>query len=299
MHGNWNGKVIVITGASSGFGKGVAWRFAKAGASVVLAARRGMLLDDLRKECEALGGQALAVETDVGNEADMTALMVHALDAFGRVDAWINNAGVGSIGRFEEIPLADQVKVIQTDLVGTMFGCHLALRQFRSQGHGILINVASALGKLPAPYFAAYTAAKHGVVGLSAAIRQELRENKLDNIHVCTVMPMAMDTPFFEHAGNYTGRKAVPVPPLYDPRQVIDAIFRLASEPEDEIIVGSAGKVMDFAHDLVSTLTEHVLGRTTHHEQMEKAPPAPVTPGAVHRPVPQGTDVSGGLRTKK
>ena len=79
------------------------------------------------------------------------------------------------------------------------------------------INIASALGKIPAPYYASYTAAKYGVVGLSGPLRQELKQNHIEHVHLCTVMPMATDTPFFEHAANYTGHEAASISPLYDP----------------------------------------------------------------------------------
>src|ERR1041385_270690 len=186
-------KVVVITGASSGFGKGAAREFAKAGASVVLAARRNELLDALAQECEAVGGQAIAVPTDVSSAAEVEQLAQAAIDAFGRIDVWVNNAGVGALGRFDEIPLSDHVEVIETDLMGALYGSYFALSQFRKQGNGTLINIASVVGKVPAPYFASYVASKHGIVGLSAALRQELRENGVEKIHVCTVMPTSTD----------------------------------------------------------------------------------------------------------
>ena len=99
---NFSGKVVVITGASSGIGKGAALKFAEAGASVVIAARRGELLETLAQECQAAGGKALAVTTDVSKEADVIHLAQQAVSAFGRIDVWINNAGSGAVGRFEE-----------------------------------------------------------------------------------------------------------------------------------------------------------------------------------------------------
>ena len=138
------------------------------------------------------------------------------LGEFGRIDVWVNNAGAGAIGRFEDVPLEDHVKVIQTDLLGTLYGSYFAMTQFRRQGQGTLIDVASVIGKVPSPYFASYAAAKHrGVVGLSASLRQELEQDKIDTIRVCTVMPTTFDTPFFEHAAQYSGKQASPIPPTY------------------------------------------------------------------------------------
>jgi short-subunit dehydrogenase len=292
-------KVIVITGASSGFGKGAALEFARSGASVVLAARREELLEDLQQQCEAFGATVLVAPTDVSVQDDVEELAEAASSRFGRIDVWVNNAGAGALGRFEEIPLADHVKVIETDLLGTLYGSYFAMEQFREQGFGILINIASVLGKVPAPYFASYTAAKHGVVGLSASIRQELEANKVESIHVCTVMPTSMDTPFFEHAANYTGHEAVPVPPVYEAKEVIDTIVKLAKDPQDEISVGTSGKFMTFAHQIAPGITEAIMRNETHKAQMEKAKIAPDTPGAVTDPSPTGRTVGGGWLKKK
>src|SRR6187551_3473753 len=158
------GKVVVLTGASSGFGKGAARKFAQRGASLVLAARRDELLDELRSECESVGAQAVAVPTDVSIRKDVEKLAQEAVSRFGRVDVWVNNAGAGAQGRFEDIPLEIHEQVIGTTLLGALYGSWCAMRQFRRQGAGTLINIASIAGKLPHAYYSSYVAAKHGVV---------------------------------------------------------------------------------------------------------------------------------------
>ncbi len=290
------GRVVVITGASSGFGKGSALRFAQEGASVVLAARRGELLDDIARECGAAGVRALSIPTDVTEVADVSQLAQKAVQEFGRIDVWVNNAGAGAIGRFEDIPLEDHVKVIQTDLLGTLYGSYFAMHQFRRQGAGTLINIASVIGKVPAPYFSSYAAAKHGVVGLSASLRQELQEEKVDTIHVCTVMPTTFDTPFFEHAAQYTGRQANVIPPTYDPKKVVDTIVSLATDPQDEVSVGTAAKISTFAHRLFPGVVEAMMARQTHKAEFEEAQPGEKTSGSLHDPMPLGTGVSGGWK---
>lgn len=258
-----NGKVVVLTGASSGFGRGAALRFAQLGATLVLAAPRGTLLDELARDCENAGGKAAAVPTDVSCSDDVRRLAETAVGEYGAIDVWVNNAGAGAIGPFEDIPLEDHVRVIETDLLGTLYGSYYAMQQFRRQGSGILINVSSVIGKVPAPYFASYAAAKHGVVGLNASLRQELTEEKVDTIHVCTVLPTTFDTPFFEHAARYTGHEASPLPPAYDPKEVIESIVGLASRPQDEVSVGGAAKVFNFAHHLFPGVVEHLMKRHT------------------------------------
>src|SRR5690606_12452240 len=119
-----------------------------------------------------------------------------------------------------------------------------------------------------APYYSSYIASKYGVVGLSAALRQELTEAGLKEIHICTVLPMAMDTPWFDHAANYTGHEPQPIPPIYDPQEVIDTYVRLASKPADETIVGGAGRFFSALHSIMPGLVESMIGKQTHLVQM-------------------------------
>jgi short-subunit dehydrogenase len=294
---NYAEKVVVITGASSGFGRGAALKFAEAGASVVVAARRDDLLEGLAAECEARGGKALVVPTDVSIPDEVKELCNQALQTFGRIDVWVNNAGVGAIGRFDEVPLDVHLQLINTNLLGTLSGSYFAIKHFREQGAGVLINIASVIGKVPAPYYSSYAASKHGVVGLSAALRQELKEDDMDNIHVCTVMPTSMDTPFFEHEANYTGHQAQPIPPTYDPEKVIDTIFELATDPEDEVSVGGAGALMTFLHGLMPGV-EGMMAKETRKVQMEKAPPEEEKSGSVFEPEAEGAEVTGGWKKK-
>jgi short-subunit dehydrogenase len=292
-------KVIVITGASSGFGKGMARKFAQSSCSLVLAARRIQLLQELAEECQAIGVRAIAVPVDVSKQDDVADLAKQVFEKFGRIDIWINNAGVGAIGLFEEIPLEDHHQVIATNLLGTLYGSFHAMQLFHKQGHGILINVSSVLGKIPAPYYSSYTAAKFGIVGLDSVLRQELRQNDVKDIHVCTVMPMANDTPFFDHAANYTGHEPQPVPPLYDPQGVIDTVFELVLRPKDEVIVGGVGSIVNAAHHVTPGLIEKIMASQTHDLQMRKAGPAPATSGAVREPNSLGTEVRAGRLKSK
>lgn len=293
------GRVAVLTGASSGFGRGVALELASRGWTLILAARRKELLDELAIQCESSGGRALSVRTDVSVRSDVRALAEQAVSTFGHVDVWLNDAGVGVIGRFEDAPLEDYEQLIGTNVLGVIYGSYAAIKQFKLQGSGTLINVASALGKITAPYYAVYAASKHAVVGLGAALRQELELEKLSNVHVCTVMPMACDTPFFEHAANYTGKEAAPIPPVYEPQRVIETIVRMIDKPEDEVVVGTAGKLSVAARSVMPGAVDSMMGGNTRKAQFDDShPPAPPTSGAVHQPVAAGTGVEGGWSRK-
>lgn len=289
------GKVVVITGASSGFGKGVAMKLAERGASVVLAARRTHLLEELARDCEARGGRALAVTTDVSKEADVERLAREAEAHFGRIDVWINDAGVGAFGRFDEIPLADQRRVVEVNFIGVIHGSYYAIRQFRRQPTGgTLINVSSLAGKVPGPYDATYVGTKYAVTGFDRALDQELRQGGVKNIRVCTIIPAATDTPFFQHAANYTGH-TLRLPMMDPPGAVVDAIVDAVTDPQREVLVGWKAKYLAASDRVFQRLTENVAGDVTHTATMVDPPPAPPTSGTLHKPMTEGTGVSGGV----
>lgn len=290
------GKVVVITGASSGFGKGAAREFSRQGANLVLAARREELLEQLANECRNAGVEAIACAVDVSKREDVERLAQAALDKFGRIDVWVNDAGVGALGAFERIPLEIHEQVIGTDLLGTLYGSYCAYRQFLAQGSGVLINIASELGYGSVPYYTSYTAAKHGVTGLSDSLRQEVKQNKIEGVHICTIMPTAHDTPFFDHAANYTGHEITAPKPLHDPQNVVDAIVRAATDPEDKEIVGADGKIKFALSNVLPKVAEKIGAKQMHKTQMEKPPAANDSQGAVRAPIPEGREVSGGRR---
>ena len=256
------------------------------------------VLEDVARTCAQLGGTALVVPTDVSDPADVEQLAQQTLAEFGRIDVLVNNAGVGAIGRFEDVPLEDHAQVIATNLLGTIYGSYHAIRAFTEQGDGTLINIASELGRHTVPYYSSYSAAKHGVVALGETLNEEFSVNKVENIHVCTILPTAHDTPFFDHAANYTGREVQAPKPLHDPHDVIEAIVSVAQNPKDEKIVGGDGVVKVLLKRLAPSVAEAMGTAQMHRTQITKAPPGEDTPGAVHEPMDEGVKVSGGRRKK-
>lgn len=289
-------RVVVITGASSGIGRGIAERLSREGADVVLAARRGTVLDRLAVDCRKRGGRALAVEADVSERDQVETLAEAAVREFGRIDVWINNAGVASYGGVNECPVEEHEQVIRTNLLGTLYGSRAALEHFRREGSGTLINISSFAGISSFPYGASYTASKHGIRGLDMSLRQELQVKGDGNIHVCTVSPTSMDTPFFEHAANHTGRRVQPIPPVYDPKLVVDAVYKLVFKPREEVVVGGRGKMGSAAKRIAPRLMEKQMARRTHKAMIERSEQAPDSPGNVFSPMESGTGVRGGWR---
>ena len=168
----------------------------------------------------------------------MCALALTAIEHFGRIDVWINNAGIGATGAFDATPIEAHQRVIEADLIGQMNGAHAVLPHFRQRGHGTLINMVSCGGWVAAPYAAAYTASKFGLRGFSEALRAELRS--LPGVQVCEVYPAVADTPGLFHGANYTGKRLHPAAPVLDPRQVADCLVALAKTPRDVTAIGGA-----------------------------------------------------------
>lgn len=288
-----DGLTVVIAGASSGLGKGTARRLASEGTNLVLGARRAQLLEELAEE---LGPNAAAVQMDIGKEEDVKKLFDTAMEKFGGIDVWINMAGVGLIGPYTELPTKDLQQIVQTNILGTMYGSHYALRQFKKQRSGTLINLGSVASKVAFPYYTAYTATKYAVAGLSAGLYQEMKLENFKDIHVCVVHPWATDTPWFDHAGNYSGHEAQ-MKPMDDAENVVDAIIDLLDNPQESVEVGVKTKGSSISSNLMPGLAE-TLNAKYLNKVIQDAPPAPPSSGSLHEPMEHGTGVSAGLRER-
>jgi len=285
--------VVVITGASSGIGRKAAHRFADRGARLVLAARDEAALRDAQRECEERGARAIAVPTDVADEAQVQELARRAVDEFGRVDVWVNNAAVTLFGRFHETPPEDYRRVLETNIFGYVHGARAAMRLFRAQGSGVLVNVSSVVGRAAQPFTSAYTMSKHAIRALSMSLRQELMLDGVEDVHVATVMPATIDTPIFRHAANYTGRAVQAMPPVYPVEDAADAILAAAEHPAREIVVGTAGRLLAVEQRVMPGVAERQMARMVDRSHLRHEP-APPSRGNLFAPMP-GTDaVTGG-----
>jgi short-subunit dehydrogenase len=291
-------KTYVVTGASSGFGKGVALELGAGGANVVLAARRDHLLEAIAKQIRHSGGNALVVKTDVSERQDVEGLGDAAVRKFGGVDVWMNNAGVGVIGRFEDAPAQDYSRSIDTNLNGVVYGSQIAVKRFKAQGNGTLVNVGSIDSEVPLAYQAVYSATKAGVLSLGRAINEEMRLGGYGNkIKVATVMPWAADTPWWGHVANYSGgtpRMAA----MDDPTIVVSTILRATKHPEEEMPAGWKARGSYWSHRIIPDATERLSANIAHKWQIESAPASPPTTASLYKPMSSGSEVDDGVRAR-
>jgi NAD(P)-dependent dehydrogenase (short-subunit alcohol dehydrogenase family) len=282
--------VVVVTGASSGIGRSAAHQFAQQGSRLVLAARSEGPLHDVVEECERFGATALAVPTDVRDERAVEALATRAAEHFGRLDVWVNSAGVIAYGRFAELPSEVFRAVIETNLFGQVHGARAALPYFQAQRTGVLINVASVWARVTAPDVSAYVASKFALRAFSECLRQELRD--VPDVDVVTILPQAVDTPIFALAANYSGRSVRPIPPVVEPEKVAKGILLCAQSPKREVTYSRMGRLLEASHSLVPGLYNRFLPPAFEAGNYGNESVA-ATAGAVLAPLPALHGVKG------
>ena len=228
---------VVITGASSGIGAATAIAFAQQGARLMLGARGDAGLEDIARRCLEAGGDAAVQVVDATDAAAVAGFAASARDTLGGIDLWFSCIGVGVVGKYQDVPIADHARVIETNLVSHMNDVHAVLPIFLAQDRGTWVNMISVGGFVATPYAAAYAASKFGLRGFGQALRGEV--SKRPNIHICDVYPTFVDTPGIDHAGNYTGAKLSLPPGALAPETVARAVVRLALHPRNTTVVGA------------------------------------------------------------
>jgi short-subunit dehydrogenase len=286
-------QVVVITGASSGIGRATALALAEKGARVVLVSRREEALQELARECEACGGQALALRADVTDPEAMQNVVRQAVDRFGHIDVWMNNAAVSLFGRIDTVPLDDYKRVIETNVFGTVHGIRAVLPHFREQGKGHIIIVSSVAGKIGQPYTSAYGVSKFALTGLAESLRMELMVTGAREVHVSTVLPASIDTPLFQSAANYTGWAAQPIKPIYTADSAAQVVLSVIKKPQREAFVGSVKQALMFKN-VAPGMAEAVMARTVRRKHFQGAT-AQDSPGNLYDPLDQQRpSVAGG-----
>jgi short-subunit dehydrogenase len=267
-----NEQVIILTGASSGIGLCTAKLAAERGASLVLVARSEETLQGLAAQIVNAGGEAIYVVADVGDRERMLFVAQEAIARFGRIDTWINNAGVSIFGRLDEVSEADSRRLFDTNFWGVVNGSLAALPQLKVNG-GALINVGSEVSEAVVPLQGMYSASKHAVKGFTDALRVEVEEVDKAPVSITLIQPTAVDTPYPQHAKNYMDREPKLPPPLIDPEDVAEAILKAATEGGRDIKVGAMSVVNTTIAKLMPSLGDKMSAQRTESQQ-ESSPPS-------------------------
>lgn len=232
MSGQLAGKVALVTGASSGIGAAAALCLAEAGARVVVCARRTARLAGLVAQIEAAGGAALAIPGDMTLEDDARGAVEKTVAAFGRIDILINSAGIMEAGGIENCDTAIYRRVIDINLMGTVYTSAAAVPHMLAQGGGDIITISSLAGRKGGPMTSAYSASKHAVNMMIDGMRQELGGR---NIRVTTLMPGATETEVADSISDPQWRSAIKAHVSKDgavqPRDIGEAVVFILAMP--------------------------------------------------------------------
>ena len=252
------GKVVIITGASSGIGAAAALRFAREGCKTVLAARRMERLEQLAAQIREAGGQARPVPMDVSQPAQIEAMVGSALDAFGGIDVLFNNAGFGRLDWLEALdPIEDIQAQLSVDLLGVILTARAVLPQMYRQRRGHIINMASMAGWIAPPLYTIYSAGKFGVRGFSEALRREALPK---GVRVSVIYPGSVRTEFGLHVGGSAAKRRFKTPAwlTLSADDVARAVVGLARHPRREVISPWFMILTKFLNAHLSALSDRV-----------------------------------------
>jgi short-subunit dehydrogenase len=209
---------------------------------------------------------------DVAEYAQVEAIGMRAVARFGRIDTWINDAAVSAYAPADQMAPQEMRRIIEVNLLGVMYGSKVAVGHLKASGGGAIINVGSALSDRAVPLQSAYVASKHGVAGFSEALRLELQHDDA-GIDVVLIQPSSINTPLFNFARSRLGAQPQPIPPVYHPRAVAEAICHAAEHGGREIVVGGWGKLLTIGQWLSPSLLDRYMlqgGRAFKNQETDR-----------------------------
>ncbi len=277
--------VVVITGASAGVGRATAVEFARQGWNVGLIARDQQRLDAAARELESHGIRALAVSADVSDFEAVDRAADRVEQELGPIEIWVNNAMATIFAPVRFTTPEEFRRATEVTYLGQVHGTMAALARMRARNRGTIINVGSALAYRAIPLQAAYCGAKFAVRGFTDALRTELMHEGV-NVHLTMVHLPAVNTPQFDWALNKMGRRAQPVPPIYQPEVPARAIVFAASARRREVWVGMPTLKAILANRLVPGLLDRYLAKTGYAGQLTQEAKPAGSPANLFAPVP-------------
>jgi short-subunit dehydrogenase len=256
---------------------------AEQGAKLILAARNGEALDTLASELRRKGCKLATVTADVGKPDDVERIGQTAMERFGRIDTWVNNAGISIFGRNEDVALEDMQRLFQTNYWGVVHGSLEAVKHMKARGGGAIINLGSELSDRSVPLQGLYAASKHAVKAFTDALRMEL-EKEGAPMSVTLIKPAAIDTMFTVHAKNYMEKEPALPPPIYAPEVVAKAILYAAQHPKRDVFVGGASKAISASAFAMPRVLDKFMNASMFDQQQSNVPSSPHRRDALHQP---------------
>jgi short-subunit dehydrogenase len=287
-----DGRVVVITGGTSGVGRATAHAFARQGARVALIARGAEALAATGAELRPRTDQVKTCAVDVSDASAVDAVAREVKADWGRIDVWVNAAVVAVFGPFRALTQQDFDRVVDVVLGGTVNGTRAALRAMSDQDSGRIIQVGSAVVNHAVPLQSAYCAAKHGVHGFSESLRAELLHEG-SPITVSEVNLPAINTPLYSISKQLTRHKVRPFDPVYQPETAATAILRAARTGARRVDVGATTTATAWAHSLMPGVVEELLGRVGVELQQLETPVTAQGDAALYEPMPGPHDCHG------
>jgi short-subunit dehydrogenase len=285
QHKTIDQQVIVITGASSGIGLCTALVAAERGARVVLVARSARTLDDIVQTIAEAGGDAHAIVADVSERAQLDDAARKVVEIHGRIDTWVNNAGVSIYGMLDEVEEGDNRRLFDVNFWGVVNGSLAALPYLR-RSRGALVNVGSEVSEAVLPLQGMYAASKHAVKGFTDGLRVECEQVRDQPVSVALVQPTAVNTPYPEHARNYMDREPKLPDPQIDPHRVADAILAAAEQGGRHEKVGAMAHMNTAMSKFIPALADRMAAKQAGNQQRDEPPHRPE--GTLHVPGESG-----------
>ncbi|MGB3850749.1 MAG: SDR family oxidoreductase [Tunicatimonas sp.] len=279
------GRVVVVTGASAGLGRSIAREFGRYGAKVALLARGHDGLEAARQEVEALGGEALAIATDVGQAEQVEQAAQRVEDTWGPIDIWVNNAMNSVLSPLKEVTPDEFKRVTEVTYLGQVYGTMAAMKRMLPRDHGTIILVGSALSYRGIPLQSAYCGAKHGIQGFFESTRTELLHDK-SNVHLGMVQLPAMNTPQFGWVKSRLPKKSRPMGTIYQPEVAARAVAYAALHRKREVYVGFPTWQTITGNKVIPGWLDRYLAKVGYDGQQTDQPEDPNRPNNLWEPVP-------------
>jgi short-subunit dehydrogenase len=278
-------KTVVITGASAGLGRAMVREFAKHGANIGLLARGEDGLRAAKKEAEKLGGNALAITTDVANANDVEEAASQIESYFGGIDVWINNAMVSVFGPFSKIEAKDYERVTDVTYHGQVYGTQSALKRMLPKNKGTIILIGSALAYRGIPLQSAYCGAKHAIHGFFESLRSELIHEK-SNVKLSMVQMPAMNTTQFSWVKSYLKNEPKPMGRIFEPEVAAKAVVKVVKDHQRELYVGYPTVQTILGNKILPGYLDKYLADTGFEGQQTDEPVSPYRQNNLYYPVP-------------